>query len=274
MSLSEKSQKPSNIVVKTFLVALTLSVCCSMLVTTSVVLLKDRQTINQKIYKRSNVLKAAGIEVSSTKVNEVFDSRVKTMYIDLATGKYVDKPDLSGKEFDSIAAAKDPAFRVNIPADEDLAKIKKRSSVSEIYILEAEKTDLSDSSLSSSSMVILPVRGKGLWSTMKGFIALTTDFQIKGLSFFAHAETPGLGGEIDNPNWQKLWQGKKLFDDSGKVALRVIKGAVLENDPEFAYKVDGLSGATITSDGVTKMIKYWLGDQGYGPFLNKLVTSQ
>ena len=262
---SNKSKK--NSVIQTFAVALILSFSCSVLVTTSVVLLKDRQLINQAIFKKSNVLKAAGIEASPSEINQIFEDKVILRYINLENGDYVKEPTISGKKFDSITAAKDPRFSQKISSKLDLAKIKRRSLISEVYFIKAS----TDSAFKYPvSEVILPVRGKGLWSTMKGFIALSTeDFSVKGLSFFSHAETPGLGGEIDNPKWQQLWKDKNLYDDNFDVALKVIKGVAMKTDPNYDYQIDGLSGATITSDGVTKMIKYWLGKQGYKEFLIK-----
>ena len=120
--------------------------------------------------------------------------------------------------------------------------------------------------------IILPVEGKGLWSTLYGYLALKDDLNtINGLTFYQHAETPGLGGEVDNPRWKALWPGRKAFGDDGKPAVEVVKGQA--GTPEEApYAVDGLSGATITSRGVTYLIQFWLGDQGFGPYLNRLGT--
>ncbi len=119
--------------------------------------------------------------------------------------------------------------------------------------------------------IILPVYGKGLWSTMYAFLALDKDFKtVTGVTFYEHGETPGLGGEIENPRWNTLWKGKKAFDENNNVQLEIIKGVVDRNRPEANYQIDGLSGATITARGVDKMIKFWLGDYGYTPFLNKL----
>jgi Na+-transporting NADH:ubiquinone oxidoreductase subunit C len=98
---------------------------------------------------------------------------------------------------------------------------------------------------------------------MYGFIALEKDLQtVSGLTFYEQKETPGLGGEVENPQWKKQWAGKKVFDAEGKVALQVVKGSA-----EGEYGVDGLSGATITSNGVTNLVHYWLGPSAFGPFI-------
>ena len=85
-----------------------------------------------------------------------------------------------------------------------------------------------------------------------------------------HGETPGLGGEIDNPNWKKQWHGKKIYGPEGKVRIEVIKGTVDKNSADAIYEADGLAGATLTSRGVTNLLKYWMGENGYQPFLEKL----
>lgn len=119
--------------------------------------------------------------------------------------------------------------------------------------------------------IVLPVHGYGLWSTLYGFLSLENDGNtIKGLKFYEHAETPGLGGEVDNPKWQAKWIGKKIFDDKGKLRFEVIRGQVVSGVSGSEFQVDGLSGATLTSKGVSNMINYWLGAGGFGPYLNKL----
>jgi len=121
------------------------------------------------------------------------------------------------------------------------------------------------------SKLILPIYGKGLWSTMYGFIALDRDLcTIKGFTFYEHGETPGLGGEVDNPRWKKSWLGKQAFDENGNCRIHVIKGKVDMNDTNAIYKVDGLSGSTLTTRGVDQTVRFWLGDWGYKPFLDKM----
>ena len=119
--------------------------------------------------------------------------------------------------------------------------------------------------------MILPIYGQGLWSTLYGFIAFDKDLKtVAGLTFYEHGETPGLGGEIDNPRWKAGWKGEQAFDDDWKVRIEVLKGSVDRTRPESRYQIDGLSGATLTARGVGRLARYWLGDDGYGPFLEKL----
>ena len=110
---------------------------------------------------------------------------------------------------------------------------------------------------------------------MKGYLALEPDLKtIIGLEFFDHKETPGLGGEIDNPKWKSIWKGKEIYSDSGDILISVIKGSVDKSSTLAKYQVDGLSGATITSNGVTNLLSFWLGDMGYGPLIDRLKQSE
>ena len=98
---------------------------------------------------------------------------------------------------------------------------------------------------------------------MQGYMALEPDLEtVAGLTFYAHGETPGLGGEITNPRWKAKWPGKEIYKD-GEVELSVKKGAGSNDE----YAVDALSGATITSNGVTNLVHFWMGENGYGPYI-------
>ena len=93
---------------------------------------------------------------------------------------------------------------------------------------------------------------------------------MRGLTFYEHGETPGLGGEVDNPLWKAQWNGKVAFDDAGKRILQVMKGKVDLSLPSAAHQIDGLSGSTLTTRGVDNTIRFWLGPDGYGPWLEKM----
>ena len=122
--------------------------------------------------------------------------------------------------------------------------------------------------------IILPIRGYGLWSTLYGFIALEADGNtVAGLGFYEHGETPGLGGEVDNPRWKAVWPGKQVYRD-GEVAIALIKGAVDTSSANAPWQVDGLAGATLTARGVTNLVQFWLGENGFEPFLNNLKSGE
>jgi Na+-transporting NADH:ubiquinone oxidoreductase subunit C len=97
-----------------------------------------------------------------------------------------------------------------------------------------------------------PAEGKGLWSTVHSYVGLQPDLAtIRGITFFDHGETPGLGGECSKPWFQGNFQGKKLWDNGEPVRFEVAKGSA---DPQTDYKVDGMSGATITGNGIQRFL--------------------
>ncbi len=123
--------------------------------------------------------------------------------------------------------------------------------------------------------LILPVRGKGLWSTMYGFLALEPDGRtVRGITFYEHGETPGLGGEIESEKFQQQWKGKVVRDAQGNARFEFVRGNVAPDDPEAEHKIDGIAGATITTRGVTDMILFWMGQQGYGPLLDRIAAER
>ena len=171
----------------------------------------------------------------------------------------MEKPD----SYDQLKAAKDPERSERLSGEEDIAGIKSQADVAEVFLARNDDGEL--------SRIILPVRGYGLWSTLYGFMALEADGKtIAGLGFYQHGETPGLGGEVDNPKWKALWEGKKLYDEDGDIAIEVVKGSVDRGTPNAENKVDGLAGATLTSKGVSNLVRFWVGEKGFGPYLERM----
>lgn len=248
---------------KTVVVTLLLCVVCSIVVSTAAVMLKDMQVANKQLDFNKNILQAAGLYEEGSSVAEQF-KQIETRVVDLRTGKFTDEIDAD--TYDQRKASKDPAFSDSLSKAEDLASIKRKEHFAEVYLVR-EAGEL--------KKAILPVRGYGLWSTMYGFLALEKDLQtVVGIGFYEHGETPGLGGEIDNPAWKALWPGKQVFDANGNVELTVIKGQVANTTPKPEFKIDGLSGATLTTKGLDNMIKYWLGQDGYGSFISNLKAGE
>ena len=245
-------------------VALGVCLVCSVLVSAAAVSLKPTVRVNKALDKKKNILMAAGLlganeSAGVSRIQELYEN-IDARVIDLSTGDYTD---IDPSQFDGKKSAKDPQQNIIIATGDDLAGIKTRSKFSDVYLV-SEKGRV--------RKVILPVNGKGLWSTLYGFLALDTkDFNtIRGLVFYEHAETPGLGGEVDNPNWKALWDGKKAYGENGEVLIDVVKGQVVPGNPKAKYQVDGLSGATITANGVKNMLRYWLGKEGFEAYIQNL----
>lgn len=244
---------------KTLIVAVLLCIVCSVLVSTATVKLKPLQEANKKQFTRTNILKAAGLWEKGVDVNKAFQ-HIERRFVDLSTGEY-DTPE-NPKNYDARRAVRNKELSIEIPDQKDLADIQRRVKTAEVYLIKRDE---------QVDGIILPVYGKGLWSTMYGFLALEEDGNtVKGLSFYDHGETPGLGGEIENPQWQEQWEEKKVYDENGDLAIEVLKGKVDTSKPDAIHKIDGLSGATLTTKGVHNMMRYWLGEHGFADFLSNL----
>ena len=253
----------------TLVVATVLCVVCSVLVSGAAVGLRSTQEANKTLDRNRNVLLAAGLvnkeEATAERVNEIFTERIERELVDLESGEPVDasQAPVDPETFDPRTAARNPELSIEIAADNDPAGIKRREKYSFVYKVNDENGDL--------KQVVVPIYGKGLWSTLYGFLALEADANtVDGITFYEHGETPGLGGEVENEQWQEKWIDKTVYSDSGQVELSVIKGAVDVDSASAEHQVDGLSGATITSNGVTGMIHYWLGPEAFGPYLDAL----
>ncbi len=233
---------------------------CGIAVAASAVGLRDRQELNKLIDKKSKVLAAAGLlpegKVSAAGITELYESNVVPVVVNLKSGER--SGDIDPATFDIQMAMKDPSMSSKAPGN--AAKVARLPEHTLVYEIQEQN---------ATTTLVLPVQGKGLWSTLYGFLALSADTKtVKGLIFYEHGETPGLGGEVDNPRWRKLWVGRKPFDSDFKPVISVIKGAAgsVEEDP---HHIDGLSGATITARGVTNLVQFWLGEDGYGPTLER-----
>jgi len=240
---------------KTLFVVIALSLVCSIIVSTAAVGLRDKQKANALLDKQSKIVQVAGI-TEQGKIPELYSKYIEPRLIDLDSGDFV-KGDAT--TFDQRKAAKTPSESVKLSPEEDVAKILRRSNTSVVYLVkDGDKV----------SKVILPVHGNGLWSMMYAFVAVETDGNtVSGITYYEQGETPGLGGEVENPNWRAQFVGKKLFDENHKPAIKVVKGGAPQGSE---HGVDALSGATLTSNGVQHTFDFWLGDMGFGPFLAKV----
>jgi len=252
----------------TLSVAAILCVVCSLAVSTAAVTLRDRQDANVKLDQQKNILDATGLAIGEygVQANELslseidkLNKYISSRLVNLKTGEYASDQDVDN--YSLVEAAADPETSIPIVDPKFNPGEPRRPKTMQVYFVKKPNTD-------RILQVVLPVYGKGLWGTLYGYLALKSDLEtIQGLTFYQHKETPGLGGEVDNPRWKALWDGRKLYGEDGNPKAEVIKGPAPKGDP---YAVDGLSGATITSRGVTNLIRYWASDDGYGEFLKKL----
>jgi len=252
----------------TILFATAVCVACALLVSEAAVSLQPRQAAAARLYMEKNVLLAAGLlepgtDATAQEVNRIFDERIRVRLVDLATGDLVPESKMDARAYDQRRARGDPTMsRVAPPNNAGIGRLPNLGVV--YFIMKGDQVD----------QIVIAVEGLGMWGTIYGFLSLDRDTNtVRGLTYYDQKETPGLGGEIGNPKWQALWRGRKGFDDQWNARIMVIKGqaGTPEADP---LRVDGLSGATVTSNAITRLMQFWLSDNGYGRFLRRFREGQ
>lgn len=246
---------------KTLAVVIVLSLVCSVVVSFSAVSLRPLQQENAKLDVQRNILKVAGIETDGSKLamNEAFNTFIEPRLVDLETGDFIGTVE-EARAYDQRAASLNQEKSIKLTSTQDVAKILRRANLAKVYLVMDKQRKINE--------VILPMHGNGLWSMMYAFVAIETDGNtVAGITYYQQGETPGLGGEIENPRWRSQFKGKLLFDETGHPAFHVVKGGAKAGD---IHGVDGLTGATLTANGVQHTFDFWLGDNGFGPFLKKI----
>ncbi len=247
---------PKDSTPKTLFVAITLCLFCSMIVTAAAVILRPLQEANKLRDMQVNILQVAGLYDPDRDVDEAFAAFTPKI-VDLKTGKFTYQFDVA--DFDAVAVARDPDL--SIALEDDPAIIGRRGNFAQVYLLHDEAGAL--------DQIILPIFGAGLWGRMHGFIALEEDGnEIYGMQFYQHGETPGLGDKIDAPAWRHSWQGQFLRNEVGDLKIAIARGVP---SPEMEpHHIDGLAGATLTARGVHNLVRFWMGEQGFGLFLENI----
>ena len=217
----------------TILFATAVCVACSIALSATSSLLKARQDREVELDRRMNVLKALGVQladaqgkrISGDEVEKIFADHITEVVLDAATGKVL--PGVTSSQ---------------ITPDELAHKLKLP-----LYIWKDG---------GEISKYAFPVSGKGLWSTIYGYLALDRDLStVIGITFYRHGETPGLGGEISTDKFQAEFKGKKVFENGKLLRLEVVKGKVADKYPDGNdHAVDGISGATLTGKGLNHFI--------------------
>lgn len=250
----------------TIFIAVAVCLVCSVFVSTANVMLKPTHALNKELDQRANILRAAGMlpadgntAADGRGIQELFkDFTVKAVNLD--TGEYIDDFDVKG--YDAVRMSKDPANSRALTEDEDTVTIRRRENIGLVYLKQDEQ---------GIEKLVIPVRGYGLWGTLFGYLAIDRDLNtVSGLGFYDHKETPGLGGEVDNPVWKEKWHGVQLFDDAGTPVVRLVKTRSPSDLPAAVHEVDALSGATFTTRGVQNLVNFWTSELGYGHYIKNL----
>lgn len=253
---------PNDDLRKIVAIAFVLCFFCALLVSATVVTLRPLQQENQTAFRAKNIAEVAGVWLvgSSASPAEAI-KQLELLWVEPGTGKVLDTPPPLPPDPQKIA--RDPAWSQPLARSDDPAGIKRLPRALPVYLKRGANGQV--------ERVVLPIFGAGLWSTMWGFVALEGDGKtVHALKFYQQGETPGLGGEVENPKWRALWHGKQAFNDAGELLLQVVKGRVDPTSPAAAHQVDGLAGATLTTKGVDQTVRFWLGARGFGPFLQQI----
>ena len=240
---------------KTLIFVFIVCLVCAALVSIAAVGLKPMQTANRLLDKQTKILEASGLLTEAGQdIVATYNKRVVAKMIDLDSGNFIaGDVDFFDERSDSRDITK------SIKPVNDIAGINRRANRAVVYFINDEQGQL--------ETVVLPIIGSGLWDLMSGFVGLAADLNtVKSVVYSDLKETPGLGAEVLNPKWKALWPGKKMFDSKQQVAIKLVKGGAKPGD---IHGVDALSGATLTSNGVERTMHFWLGDEGYGPFIAK-----
>jgi Na+-transporting NADH:ubiquinone oxidoreductase subunit C len=249
--MSSKKETFSSTLIFVFIICLV----CAALVSMSAVSLKPMQKANKLLDQHTKILEASGLLAQAGKdIEGTFNKFITPKFVDLATGEFTEG---NHEVYDERADARD--LQKSIKPANDIAGVNRRANKAVVYLVKNEQGDVIS--------VVLPIVGMGLWDLMYGYIGLEADLNtVKSVVYYELKETPGLGAEVLNPKWISLWKGKQMFNEANEPAIKIVKGGAKSSD---IHGVDGLSGATLTSNGVERTLLFWLGDEGYGPFITK-----
>ena len=256
-----------------YIIGFAAAVClaCSVVVSLAAVGLKDKQKENERLDIQKKVLTIAGLSTggSNSDIQTRFSDNIQSRLVALTPGGC---KDVDVKTYDMAKAMKNPALSISAPSNPGKIRWIPKCAVIYEHIISDDSSDESAKTEGNEGleMYILPIQGKGLWSTLYGYIAIGSDGRtIEGLSFYKHGETPGLGGEVDAASFKNQWPGKDAYlvvsKNDVKLAITVRKNGT--TSANSTTEIDGLAGATITTNGVNHLVRFWLGECGFGPFL-------
>ncbi len=251
-------QLPNERLSKTLLVAFMLAVVCAVIVSVTAVTLRPLQESNRDLRRQERMQEMiASLPGIADLLQGNQDGALEIRIVDINNAKF--STDIDPQNYDQRAAAANPDLSTALSPDMDIAGLGRRANYAPVYML-SQNDEL--------ALLILPVHGTGYQSTLYGYLALQSNLvTIAGLTFYEQGETPGLGNRIEEADWEALWPGKEIADENGEILIEVVRGQA-----STPYQVDGISGATRTGNGVTNLLRFWLGENGFGPFLLNLKT--
>lgn len=251
---------PNTSHLKAIVVVLLVSVVCAVAVSVTAVVLRPLQRANLEAGRKAQLaVLLQGLPRAGRSGGAIERQEIDTVLVDLAEGSIV--KELDPLTYDQRAAAAGQATSVAVPSSADIAGIGRRAKYAPVHLVRRQ---------SKLELVILPVRGAGYQSMLYGYLALNPDLTtVAALTFYEQAETPGLGDRVTSPAWLSKWPGTAIMDQDGNLRVDVV-----QDGAKRPYEVDGISGATRTGKGVAKLLRFWLGDWGFGPFLKRLGSGE
>lgn len=242
--------------VKIIGVAVLVALVSSAAVSVTAVMLKPYQEANRAAEQQARMDKMLDtLPGMRDLMMETGVNTLETRLVNLDDGSFAGSEDAAA--FDLNTALQDEEASIALDADADIAGITRRANQSPVYLLQKDG-DL--------KLIVLPVYGAGYQSTLRAMLAIEPDLvTIAALAIVEQGDTPGFGARIEEPEWLAQWPGKKIADETGTVRIELVRGGA-----STPYEVDGISGATRTSNGFTNVLRFWLGEMGFGPFLTRL----
>lgn len=218
--------------------------------------LKDKQVEQEEFFIKKNILTVFDInypaEGSPAEILDIYNENIDVFFIDYK-GNKIEVDETTKNDYDALVEYKRFSFAYNEVNDlsniEATAEYKKSALKLAVFFKK--------SSDNKPTAYAIPVFGKGLWSTLKGYLAFDNDFNtVKGITFYEHKETPGLGARIEEQWFLDNFKGKQIFGENGELSsVTVKKGPINPSNPqEKMHMVDGISGATITCNGVSQLL--------------------
>lgn len=238
---------------KTLLVAFLVSAICALAVTAATVALRPIQKANRAAEQQVRLeALISAIPGMSELMAEAGGGALSTVVVD------IDKVASSEVAPEDLPAALEEADNWTVlSTEQDLASIGNRPNLAQVFFLRAGD---------EISLAVFPIYGVGHGGVIEAMIALRGDMNtIAGLTVTSQVETPGLGARIEEPIWQAGFAGKSLRDDGGAMRFSVARGHATSE-----FEVDGITGATRTSNAIQRIVRFWMGPDGYGPLLDAI----
>lgn len=238
---------------KTLIVAFLVAAGATLLLSGATVLLRPIQAQNRAAEAKAQLAALVAGVPGMTELLEGAGGQLSTVVIDLDRGAAAE-----GVTPETLPdALADGANWSALAPGDDLAGLGRRPDLAQIYLLRAGDT---------IRLLLLPMAGAGYNGTINAVMALQGDLAtVAGFAIIGHQETPGLGARIEEPAWLAQFVGRQTRDERGQLRFAVARGSAGN-----VHEVDGITGATRTTNGISQMVRFWLGPQGYGPLLEAI----